>query len=220
MLPITIKQNPAAQSATVVAASQSISGATALTLAAGASAIDTGVGGRIIEIVSAGNDAGITFTVVGVSANGLATSEVIIGTNAGTAVSTKFYSSITSITTSGSTASTVTVGTVNTTLSTTSVCVPLDVYQRVPTAISVQITGTINYTVLETFDPLLLDSSGVTVTPDAAIYQSITALAAKTATSHGQVDVGATGIQIQINSYSTGATLTARIISSSNAFIS
>lgn len=214
MQPITITQTPATSA--LIANSQS-PGAGAITLNATAASIDSAVGGRILGIVSGGNDSGITFTITGIDNNGLAASETITGANTSTAVSTKFYKSVSSITHTGSVASTMNVTTVQTVLSTSSIIVPLDVYQRVPSEISVQVTGTINFTVLETFDPLLLDSSGVTVSPSAAIYQSITALAAKTSTTHGQCDVGATGLLFQINSYSNGATLVARVISPSNS---
>src|ERR1700676_3475056 len=156
MRPIKITQNPAAQSATVIAASQSPLGAGNLTLAAAASAIDSAVGGRIVGIVSAGNDAGITFTITGVDQNGLTATEVVTGASGapGTAVSTKFYKSISQIVVSGASASTVTVGTVNTTLSTSSQMIPLNFYNRIATQVAVQVTGTINFTVKETFDSI------------------------------------------------------------------
>lgn len=212
MRPVTITQTPAAASATKVAASQS-PGAGAITLAATASALDTGTGGRIVSLVSGGDDSGITFTITGVDQNGLAATEAVTGANTGTAVSTKFYQSVSSITHTGSVAGTLTAGIVGTTLSTSSPLVLLDFYDRIATVVAVETTGTINFTVKETFDPVLAG----TVTPSAAILFSPSALSAKTSSTVAQLDVGATGVCVVINSYSTGATLVARVISPANS---
>jgi hypothetical protein len=70
-------------------------------------------GGSPLLISSAGNDSGITFTVVGFADHGqyITQKEVVTGANA-SVVSTKLgYSEVLSITPSGNTASTVTVGT-------------------------------------------------------------------------------------------------------------
>lgn len=213
MRPITITQNPAAKSTTVIAASQTPSGAGNLTLAAGAAAIDSAVGGRIVGITSAGNDSGITFTITGIDQNGLSISEVVTGSSGapGTAVSTKFYKSISKIAVSGAAAGAVTVGTVNTTLSTISQMIPLDFYHRIATQVMIEVTGTINFSVSETFDPILANG------PSGAILVTPTALSSKTSNINSLLDVGATGVVVQINSYSTGATLTARIISAANS---
>jgi hypothetical protein len=45
----------------------------------------------------------------------------------------------------------------------------------------------------------------------------IGALTSKTANAISQTDQSVTGVQIQINSYSTGATLTMQIVSASNS---
>lgn len=216
MRPIRVTQNPAAQSSTVIAGSQSPAGAGNLTLAAGATAIDSAIGGRLIGITSGGNDAGITFTVTGLDQNGLAATEVITGAAGapGTAVSTLFYSSISQIHVSGASAGTVTVGTVNTTLSTSSKVIPINHYARVAAEVSVQITGTINFTIKETFDPILSGNP----TASAAVLVSPSAFASKTGNVNGQLDVGVTGVVVVINSYSTGATLTANIIQPLNSW--
>jgi hypothetical protein len=69
--------------------------------------------GRSVYITSAGNDSGITFTIVGIknrSQPTLVSTEVVTGSNASVVSSTNTYSEIISITPSGNTASTVTVG--------------------------------------------------------------------------------------------------------------
>lgn len=217
MRPIRIKLTPAAQSDTVVSASAS-PGAGAITLAAGASSIDTGVAGRIVGLKSGGNDLGITFTIIGVDQNGLAATEAVTGANAGTAVSTKFYASVSSITHTGSVAGTLAVGTVNTTLSAAGVLIPLDFYARIAPQVSAQVTGTINYTIKETFDPILSNLNDANaVTPSAAILNTVSAFSGKTANVVNQLDVSPTGLIVIINSYSTGATLTVNVIQPLNS---
>jgi len=63
----------------------------------GAYTADTGTA-RQITLLSAGNDSGITFTVVGTDVNGDALSETVTGANAGTATSTGYFATISSIT--------------------------------------------------------------------------------------------------------------------------
>lgn len=66
---------------------------------------------RAIRVVSAGNDSGITFTVVGYDIYGAKVTQVLTGANAGTATTTKTFKYILSVTTSGATAGAVTIGT-------------------------------------------------------------------------------------------------------------
>jgi hypothetical protein len=77
------------------------------------SSVLSSAGGSPLLISSAGNDSGITFTVVGFADHGqyITQKEVVTGANA-SVVSTKLgYTEVISITPSGNTASTVTVGT-------------------------------------------------------------------------------------------------------------
>ena len=92
----------------------SISGAAALTLN-GALIADskytTGDNiGQVITILSAGDDSGITFTIVGTDANGDALTEIVTGANAGTASSSGYFNTVDSITTSASSAGNVSAG--------------------------------------------------------------------------------------------------------------
>lgn len=108
-----------------IALSQSVSGASAVLLngaLGGAIIVQTGAKGAILSlagqsttpsriyITSAGNDSGITFAIVGLSANGTSITETLTGANTGVAVSVNQYVSIISITSSGSTAAAITVG--------------------------------------------------------------------------------------------------------------
>lgn len=112
---------PAALSATNIAASQSGTASTALTLTAGAG-ITTSVDAlgrtvyspdypRNVRITSAGNDSAATFLVSGIDAYGQPMTERITGANAGIAQGAKAFAGIYSITPSANTAAAVTVGT-------------------------------------------------------------------------------------------------------------
>ena len=66
--------------------------------------------GRIVTILSAGNDAAKSFTVVGTDLNGDAQTESITGANAGTATGAKYFKTIASITAVGNPAGNVSAG--------------------------------------------------------------------------------------------------------------
>jgi len=99
-------------SATYYRAAASIAGAGALTLLT-QDAGPNGVGYKV-RITSAGNDAGITFTIVGIKVGDLTgkfTTEVVTGADTSTADSTNYYAYIESITASGASAGNVSIGT-------------------------------------------------------------------------------------------------------------
>ena len=66
--------------------------------------------GQLVTILSAGDDSGITFTVVGTDAVGDAQTEVVTGANAGTATSSGYFNTVASITTSAASAGNVSAG--------------------------------------------------------------------------------------------------------------
>lgn len=66
--------------------------------------------GRIVTILSAGDDSGISFTVVGTDVNSDAQTESITGANAGTATGSSYFLTITSITAVGDPAGNVSAG--------------------------------------------------------------------------------------------------------------
>jgi len=70
----------------------------------------TNASGRQVTILSAGNDSGISFTVVGTDVNGSALSETVTGANAGTATSSGYFKTITGITAVGNPAGNVSAG--------------------------------------------------------------------------------------------------------------
>jgi hypothetical protein len=153
--------------------------------------------GYAILITSAGNDSGITFTVVGTDVDGGALTEVITGPNATTAVGASYFRSVTSITASGDTAAGVEIGTSNATRSALTPTYALDIYST-NTSIDVNISGTINYDVLKCHQR---PTAGDTLNFIAG------GLAAQTADGSTAYTGPTGGVRTRINSYTNGATL-------------
>lgn len=222
MKPIRITLAPVAASATAIAASQS-PGTAALTLAAlAAGPIDPQSGtprglGRIITLTSGGDDTGITFAVVGFDENGVATSENVTGANAGVAVTTKYYTSVTSITPSASVATTVTAGIRGTTAAAKFNCVPLDLYGRIGATVQVDVSGTISYTVQHTYDDCLTSATGLSSNSYFATPATPTALTAQSAAKYCQLPPGTCGISVTIPTYSTSGSIVVNVVSPSNS---
>ena len=99
-----------------ISTAATISGAAALTLtgtlASGGSYTSGDNIGQPITILSAADDSGITFTIVGTDAVGDALTEVVTGASGapGTATSSGYFNTVTSITTSASSAGNVSAG--------------------------------------------------------------------------------------------------------------
>lgn len=154
MIPRTAQVGPLASAvANAYALAQAGTAATALTLngALVASGIGTPLVAQRLVITSAGNDAGITFTIVGRAAvNGPLLTEVMQGTAAaatnlqGQAYSALDYAQVVSITPSGNTAANVTAGTVNVA---STAWIRLDNFGYAPIALEVIVSGTVSYTV-------------------------------------------------------------------------
>jgi hypothetical protein len=105
---------------------------------------------RRVLITSAGNDSGITFTVTGTGANGLALSEVLTGGNATGVYTNHDFATVTGISSSAATASTVEAGTNGVGSS-----IPVIVDTIVNPAnygVAVTVTGTVTYTVEMSYD--------------------------------------------------------------------
>ena len=152
--------------------------------------------GYIVGYDSNGDDTGITFTTVGTDPDGNATSEVVTGGSSVIAVGTVFFRTISSITASGDTASTITIGTVATTLVAQSPTYVLDIYQP-HTSIAVNISGTIDYSILKTFQRA---TQGDTLNFQAG------GLADQTADGNTSYTSPTGGVRFQLNDYSAGAT--------------
>lgn len=146
---------------------------------------------------------GKTVTLVGTDANDAALTEVVTapGTSA-TVESSGYFKTLTSATPSETIgADTFDLGWVDEVASKT---IPIDHTSNVGATISVDVTGTLNFTVQETFVDVLAG--------DAPVWNSITALASKTADTTSSSTVGATAIRVILNSYSTGAELQMYVI--------
>jgi len=99
-------------SATLLRAAASIAGAGDITLLTN-DVSPYGTGYKLL-FTSAGNDAGITFTITGVKVgdlSGASVTEEVTGANAGTASSTNFYTSVSNISVDGASAGNVSIGT-------------------------------------------------------------------------------------------------------------
>src|SRR4051812_25402104 len=116
--PIATTVTLATADADGIAASQALPGASGLlavldgALASGG-AVTLDAPRRVI-ITSAGNDSGITFTVVGTARSqqgGIAQTETVTGANVGAATTTQDFATVTSVTGSAATAGAITVGT-------------------------------------------------------------------------------------------------------------
>ena len=169
--------------------------------------------GRIIVIVDADTDtqSDVTFLITGTDVMGDAISESVTGpASAATVASTKFFKTVSSVVVSAAQGGTekVDIGTRGTTLAAISKHVVLNHYNNVAAMVSVDVTGTLNFTVQQTFNPILStkDNTGL------VIWQDVTALASKTADTTAQLSIGAHAMRVVVNTYSTGAELQATIV--------
>lgn len=184
-----------------IATSQSLAGAGSLTLdgvlvTGGIATLDYA---RQISITSAGNDSGITFTVTGTDFNDKALSETITGGNVAAVETTGYFKTVTDIAGSGATASTVTAGTVD---EASSQIVPLNGdHSSTAATLVVDVTGTINYTTQQTFDDLQTE----VLSSQSAAWFDVDA--SQTADLVSAATVGATGVRLIVNSYTSGAEL-------------
>lgn len=154
-----------------------------------------------------GNESARTFTITGTDEDGVAQTLAMAGLNATTGETAQYWSTVTQIASDDATANDVKFGTVDEIQTKT---YPLNFYSDDAATISVDVTGTIDFTVQETFDSVLdLSSPAVNAT-----WADISALADKTADTTSTATKNATAVRITVNSYSSGAELQARIIQS------
>jgi len=155
---------------------------------------------RRVLFTSGASDAGITFTVYGTDWSGNEISETITGP-ATTGYTTRDFKTVTAIWPSGATASTLTVGTNGVA---SSPPILLDTWANAPTALQVDVSGTVNFTVQQTLnDPNRVGYSNVNWVnhPDSA-------LAAATATAQGNYAYAPNMTRITLNSGSGSITYT------------
>lgn len=152
---------------------------------------------HLILITPTGSVTG-NFTITGTDANGDAQSEVLATNTTNPVTSAKYYLTVTSVLSpAGIGGESVIIGWTDDVVSPT---YPLDWASTAQAAITIDVTGTINFTVQETLANVL---GGV-----AASWTSITALASKTAITSSVAVAGATAFRVLINSLTSGATFT------------
>ena len=152
---------------------------------------------------SATDHTGKTVTLVGTDADGKAQTEVVTGpNNAATVESAGYFKTLTSATPSATIgADTFDIGWVDEVATQT---IPLDRRSDVAAAINVDVTGTIDFTVQQTFDDV--QAAGIAA-QQSVQWLAISALSAKTADTTSVASIGATAIRLIVNSYSSGAEL-------------
>lgn len=152
--------------------------------------------------------AGITFTIVGTDANGMPLTETGITGPASnsTVTSTKHFKTITTVQPSATMGGLV----VSIGQAAESICpmIPLEWRSVAAAAITVKVTGTINFTLYETY------ANPFTNQVEDCPWVSVSALAAKTATTSSTVTVGDQAVRLMTNTVTNGATLTLYITQS------
>ena len=112
VIPVTITADTVALDADGISVAASVGNNAALVI--GGALADGGSvtlsHGRLITILSAGDDSSKSFTVVGTDVNGDSQTETVTGANAGTATSSKYFKTIASITAVGNPAGNVSAG--------------------------------------------------------------------------------------------------------------
>jgi len=112
VIPVTITADTVALDADGISVAASVGNNAALVI--GGALADSGSvtlsHGRLITILSAGDDDEISFTIVGTDVNGDSQTETVTGANAGTATSSKYFKTIASITAVGNPAGNVSAG--------------------------------------------------------------------------------------------------------------
>lgn len=154
-----------------------------------------------IGITSAGDESGRTFTITGTNADGAALVEAVTGANAGLALSTGYFRSISSIAVDAATAGAVIVGTSNATRSALSPTFPVDM-DRYTTELAADVSGTINFTLQKCYER---PTAGET--PNWLTAQAAGAIDVQTAITN---PIGA--VRVLFTSYTNGATLALSIL--------
>lgn len=191
-----------AASDTGIALSQSPGAAGNLTLngalvSGGVASLTSAGAGRQVIITSAGNDSGRTFTIYGTDESGIPISEALTGANIGIATSAKYYRSARQIAVDAATAGAVKAGTngvgVTRWVNYNIHAQPFNVVN------SIDITGTVNFDLQYTYDPL---DNITKIWTDAVV-------AAVTADAQATYSFPITGSRILLNSGSGSVVMTA-----------
>lgn len=206
MRPVSFTTTALAGASTAyIAASQTPAGAGNLTLTSDAATLVSKTSvpryGLFISINCAGSDAGRSFVVTGTKPGGASQTETISGTNVGQTLSTLYWESVTQIAVDAATAGAVTAGIRQTGAT---AWMPLDIYvPNTQTAIQVDVTGTIDYSVVYTIQ----DPFDTSITPIAIAHPTAGLTGGSTDVS-GQTTVIMRAVRLLINSGSGTAKMT------------
>ena len=199
MQPISVTVGAVAANDQLVAASQNVVAATSLTLTAGAASLSYPA--QLVLTASA-NFTGVTFTVVGTGPAGQIQTETLAGPNTTTVNSVLYYKSVTSITSDGGVAGgAIKVG--STGLTSTR-WVRFDSFASPVTAVQVDASGTVNFTVQTTMDDPNDPFSAPAVT--AVNWVSDANFTSKAATTTGSFSATPTFARVIQNSGTGSAT--------------
>lgn len=209
MRPVVVTKTLDAASANGISLSQSLAGAGNLLIngAAASGGIATLISQRRVIITSAGNDAGLTWTIIGTDDTGSQIKDIFAGAS-GIAQSNLNFKTVTQISSNGATASTVTVGTNGVG---SSPWVMFDSYIPTPNmdVLAQLVTGTGNATIEVTQDPFLVpipqpgsSTPAIAFAPANPNPLAVAwgALAGLTATTEAQINAAIHGWRLTINS--------------------
>ncbi len=161
-----------------------------------------------INITSAANLSGITFTLTGTDADGVALTEAVTGPAATTVESTGYFKTVTSIAISATLgANTVDLGWVDEIVTPT---IPLNTYARGASA-NVDVTGTVNYTVEATHSDMVTREADGPFNWFELDDPNIDLISITADVAFGIFPMPR-AIRLKTNSYSSGATLALRIV--------
>lgn len=161
---------------------------------------------RRVLITAVGDESSNTFTITGTSYNGRVQSETIAGPNATTAQSVLDYKTVTSVAISGAAADAVEVGTSGVA---SSRWLRLDSWAFAQVGLQVDVSGTINYTVQQTFDDPNDPTSPVSPASMVWANSGDSAVVAKAVDAQSFYAYAPTFIRITANSGDGSAKLTA-----------
>jgi len=160
---------------------------------------------HVLNLTSTANLSGITITLVGTDADGNTLTESRVGPNNNTVQTTAYFLTLTSVT-AGATlgANTMDIGWVDEVMTKTH---PLNWRGAEAATYAANVTGTMNYSVQESFD----DIQNVT-NPAQRVWHSLSALASKTADLASVGTVNATAVRLITTSYTDTAEVQLQVV--------
>ena len=182
---------------------QTTGGAADLTLdgALVSGGVATAAAAQKVSVEGTGNNSGITFTIAGANADGVTISEVLTGANNGTATTTAYFVTVTSIAASAAVTGNVEIGWLSANGAVTKSFVTDWTQSPYNQSLFVK-SGTLTYTVQHTED----DPEGTYTSSfsENAEWRSTTDLTALTASNEGNIAFPVRAVRGQITAYTSG----------------